>query len=222
VDNRYLAAGGIGALVVAVVVAAFFFLTPQAAQTSAGGTGTGALALTESDIGMGDPKAPITMIEYASAGCGACAAFHIQVMGEIKTNWVDKGLVYYVLRDFPLDNVAAGASVIARCMPREKFYPFMDILFRNQPAWHGPGVADPKEALIELSRRAGLSREQVESCLKDQTTLGRIQASRDTAEKELKVNSTPTMFVNGEKIQGAAAYSEFEKKFQALLPADKK
>ena len=220
-DNRYLAAGGIGALVVAVVAAAFFFLTPQAAQTQGAGAASGLLAAQDGDIGMGDPNAPIKFVEYASAGCSHCAAFHIQVMPEIKTNWIDTGKVYYVLRDYPLDPIAAGASLIARCVPDDKFYAFMDILFRNQPLWHGPGVADPKEALIELSRRAGLSREQVESCLKDQATLQSINKSRDDALSQLQVNSTPTMFINGEKIAGAAAYSEFDAKFKALTPAAK-
>ncbi|BCW90187.1 hypothetical protein sos41_33550 [Alphaproteobacteria bacterium SO-S41] len=220
-DNRYLAAGGVGALMVAVVAAAFFFLTPQAAQTQEVGaseTKDQVLALTEHDIGIGNPEAPIKLIEYASSGCGHCAAFSIETLPKIKTEWIDKGIVYYVLRDFPLDNVAAAASVIARCLPKERFYPFMDILFTNQAVWHSPQTADPKEALIELSRRAGLSREDVESCLKDQAALDRIQKSRDDASNILKVNSTPTMFINGDVIEGAAAYAEFEAKFKEKQP----
>lgn len=220
-DNRYLAAGGVGVLVVAAVAAAFFFLMPKAAQTQAN-TGDpayqAALAPKSDDIGLGDPKAPIKFIEYASAGCPHCAAFAIGVMPDIKKNWIDTGKVYYVFRDYPLDNVATYASMIARCLPSDKFYPFMDILFRNQPAWHTDKV-DPKEALVELSRRAGLSREQVESCLKDQAILDRITKSREEAESALKVDSTPTMFVNGERMVGAIPYNEFEAKFKAALPA---
>lgn len=220
-DNRYLVAGGIGALVVAAVVAAFIFLMPKAAQTDAGGGGdpafAAALALKPTDIGLGDPNAPIKFIEYASTGCGHCAAFAIEVMPEIEKNWVKTGKVYYVLRDYPLDGVSASASMIARCLPKERFYPFMDILFRNQPFWH-TNERDPKEALVELSRRAGLSREQVESCLKDQAALDRITQSREEAVNVLKVDSTPTMFINGERIVGAATYGEFESKFKALLP----
>lgn len=217
-DNRYLVAGGVGALVVAVVAAAFFFLMPQATTVADGADPSfqTAIAIQPEDIGMGDPNAPIKLVEYASAGCGHCAAFHVNTMPEIKKNWVDAGKVYYVLRDFPLDDLAAGASMIARCLPKEGFYPFMDILFRNQAFWHGPGVQNPLEALTELSRRAGLSREKVESCLNDKATLARIQKSRDDAQKFLKVNSTPTMFINGERVQGAAAYSEFDAKFKAL------
>lgn len=222
-DNRYLVAGGVGAAVVAVVVAAFLFLMPKEATIDAGGgdaTVAGALALKDHDIGMGDPNAPIKLIEYASAGCGACAAFHIQVMPKIKEEWIDKGHVYYVLRDFPLDFVAAGASMIARCLPRDGFYPFMDILFRNQTEWHKQeGAID---ALATLARRAGLSRSQVESCLKDQTVLKQINASRDEASNTLGVEATPTLFVNGEKVAGAAAYAEFDARFKAALESANK
>lgn len=220
-DNRYLAAGAIGGLVIAAVVAAFFFLMPKQAETA---TNTGdpayqaALAPKPDDIGIGDPKAPIKFIEYASAGCPHCAAFAIGVMPEIRKNWIDTGKVYYVFRDYPLDGVAATASMIARCQPKDKFYAFMDILFQNQQFWH-TNERDPKEALIELSRRAGLSREQVESCLKDQAMLDRITKSREEATTALKVDSTPTMFINGERIVGAANYGEFDAKFKAALPA---
>lgn len=221
-DNRYLVAGGVGAAVVAVVAAAFFFLMPKEAtiEASANPEVEKALALKETDIGMGDPNAPIKLIEYASTGCGHCAAFAIETMPKIKAEWIDKGQVYYVLRDYPLDNVAAGASMIARCLPREGFYPFMEVLFRSQPEWHKQeGAID---ALITLARRAGLSRAQVESCLKDEKVLKQIQDSLDEAKKVLAVNSTPTMFINGEVVQGAAAYADFEAKFKAALEKQKK
>jgi len=208
VDNRYLVAGGVGAAVVAVVAAAFFFLMPKEAtiEASANPEVEKALALKETDIGMGDPNAPIKLIEYASTGCGHCAAFAIETMPKIKAEWIDKGQVYYVLRDYPLDNVAAGASMIARCLPREGFYPFMEVLFRSQPEWHKQeGAID---ALATLARRAGLSRAQVESCLKDEKVLKQIQDSLNEAKNVLAVNSTPTMFINGEVVQGAAAYAD--------------
>ncbi len=221
-DNRYLVAGGVGAAVVAVVAAAFFFLMPKEAtiEASANPEVEKALALKETDIGMGDPNAPIKLIEYASTGCGHCAAFAIETMPKIKAEWIDKGQVYYVLRDYPLDNVAAGASMIARCLPREGFYPFMEVLFRSQPEWHKQeGAID---ALATLARRAGLSRAQVESCLKDEKVLKQIQDSLNEAKNVLAVNSTPTMFINGEVVQGAAAYADFEAKFKAALEKQKK
>lgn len=222
VDNRYLAAGGVGVLVIAAVAAAFFLLMPKTAQTedmSGDAAATQVLTIGPEEAALGDPNAPIKFIEYASTSCPHCAAFAIQIMPEIEKNWIKTGKVYYVMRDFPLDNIAAAASAIARCLPKERFYPFMEVLFRNQAVWHSQNVPDPKEALIELSRRAGLSREQVESCLKDKDVAARINKSRSDAENVLKVDSVPTMFINGEKSTGAAAYSDFDAKFKALMPA---
>lgn len=222
-DNRYLAAGGVGVLVVAVLAAAFFVLMPRQAKTESAPAGnaayTNALAPQPGDIGLGDPNAPIKFIEYASAGCGHCAAFHLQVLPQVKKAYIDTGLVYYVLRDFPLESLSAGASLIARCLPREQFYPFMDVLFGNQASWHGPNVANPKEALITLARRAGLSREQVESCLNDKAALERIITVQKEADTVLGVDSTPTLYINGEKTSGALPFDALEAKFKALLPA---
>lgn len=220
-DNRYLAAGGVGALVIAAVVGAFLFLMPKAATTEGGGAGTpsfsAALAPKATDIGLGDPKAPIRFVEYASMDCPHCGAFTLGVMPAVKKKWIDTGKVYYVMRDFPLHDQGAMGSMVARCLPKEQFYPFLDLLFANQKDW--VQADDPKEALITLSHRAGLSREKVESCLKDQAMLDRINASRDEATAALGVNSTPTLFVNGEQIVGAPTLSTLEEKFTKLLPA---
>lgn len=220
-DNRYLAAGGIGVLVIAAVAAAFFFLMPKTAQTQGpmGGDAATVLTIQPDEAGIGDPNAPIKFIEYASLSCPHCAAFTVQVLPEIQKNWIDTGKVYYVMRDFPLDNIAAAAHMVARCLPKERYYPFAELMFRNQAVWHSQNVADPKEAIIELARRAGLSREQVESCLNNKAILDRVNKSRDDASNILGVEGTPSMFINGEKM-GPAAYNDFDAKFKTLLPAD--
>ena len=225
VNKRVLTIGGLLALFGVVLGVAYYILT-GGSLGGLGGSGAKkaatiaeALAPKPDDIGLGDPNAPIRMVEYASSGCVHCAHMAKETIPKVKENYIDKGLVYYVLRDFPLDGVAAAASLIARCLPRERFYPFMDLLFRNQPAWHSAEVADFRVALAALAGQAGLSPEAVESCLKDEAALARMQKGRDLAETILKVNSTPTSFINGEIVEGAAAYSEFDAKFKALLSA---
>jgi len=141
-------------------------------------------------------------------------------MPKIKADYIDKGIVYYVLRDYPLDNPAAAASMVARCLPREGFYPFMDILFANQADWHTNDA--PIDKIAAIARKAGLSRAQVDACLKDEKILKQINDSRNEATTVLTVASTPTMFINGEKVEGAAAYADFEAKFKAALEAQKK
>lgn len=145
----------------------------------------------------------------------------LQTMPKVKENYIDKGLVYYVLRDFPLNNVAAGGSLIARCLPKEKFYAFMDVLFADQNLWHSPDVPDPKEALIELARRAGLSREQTEACLSNKEALARMNEILTEGTNVLKIQGTPTTFLNGERFNEAIEYEALDKKLQELLAAKK-
>ena len=219
-NNRALTIGGVVLLVALAAGAAYYIMTKDSSGSAAGtvsSTMEEALALKPDDIGMGDPNAPIKMIEYASAGCPHCAMMALQTIPKLKTAYIDTGAVYYVLRDFPLDNVALGGSLIARCMPKDKFYAFMDLLFANQAMWHSPQTADPKEALIELARRAGLSREATEACLKDQTKLTRINEIAKEATDVLKVNGTPITFLNGQRsFESAMPFEELDAKIKAI------
>jgi protein-disulfide isomerase len=216
-ENRYLLAGGIGALVVAAIVAAFLFMRPGAQVTSAGAPERqAALTVKPDDVTLGDPKAPITLIEYASSGCGACAMFHMHTLPELKKNWVDTGKVYYVFREYSLDNVALGASQIARCLPADQFFPFMDILFRNQRDWHTN--EQPVDKLIAIAERNGISRATVESCLNNKAILDALNARRQEAERVLGVGQTPTLFINGVVQPGAVPYEELDAILKTKLP----
>ncbi|BCW89793.1 hypothetical protein sos41_29600 [Alphaproteobacteria bacterium SO-S41] len=219
-NNRVLTIGGLVLLFAAIAGAAYYILTKDAGGSAAGtvsSTMAEALAPKPGDIGLGDPNAPIKMIEYASTGCPHCAAMAMETIPKLKTAYIDTGIVYYVLRDFPLDNVALGGSLIARCLPKDKFYAFMDLLFSSQAIWHSPQTADPKEALIELARRAGLSREATEACLKDQKVLDSINAIAKEATDVLKVNGTPITFLNGERaFESAMPFEDLDAKIKAI------
>jgi protein-disulfide isomerase len=176
-----------------------------------------ALAPKPSDIGIGDPNAKVKWVEYASSGCPHCAHLSLEVIPTLKTEYMDTGKVYYVLRDFPLDGVAAAASLIARCLPKEKFYPFMEMLFAEQDKWHSPEVKDLKGAILAMAAKGGLSAEQAEACLKDQPKFDEMKAILSEAETVLGVASTPTNFVDGKKIEGAAPVEDFRKLFDEAL-----
>ncbi len=165
-----------------------------------------ALKVRPGDTTLGDADAPVVIVEYASSGCSHCADFHTKTLPELKANYVETGQVLYVFRDFPLDNLAAGASLIARCMPEEKFFGYMDALFRNQATWRTND--DPLGKLTGLAEPFGFGRSDIDACLKDEAKLKAMQAARDEAMNVLGVVSTPTLFVNGEKIEGAASFEE--------------
>lgn len=169
-----------------------------------------ALAIKPTDIGLGDPNAPVKWIEYASAGCPHCADLTLKVLPALKAEYVESGKVYYVLRDFPLDNVAAAATVIARCLPKDKFYPFMETLFANQAKWHGPETTDPKAALVALSAEAGLDAAGFDACLNRQELLTQITDGMEEADSALQVSSTPTSFIGDEVIVGTGSVELFK------------
>ncbi len=193
--------------------------TPTEAPVDPAVAKAAALALKETDIGIGDPNAPVKWIEYASAGCPHCADLSLNILPQLKAAYFDTGKVYYVLRDFPLDNVAASATVIARCLPRDKFYPFMDKLFASQPSWHGPDATDPKAVLLGFAAEQGLDEAGVDACFKRQELLDQVIGGLTEAEKSLGVNSTPTSFIGDETVVGVITPDAFKEILDKAIAA---
>src|SRR6266446_8740473 len=159
------------------------------------------LQITQDDRVLGDPAAPITIIEYASLTCPHCARFANDVLPELTREWIDTGKAKLVLRDFPLDEPALRAAMIARCAPPGRFYAFAETFFASQDKW--AVTKDYREALARLAKLGGLGKDEFEACLKNTTLENRIVEQRLVASQELDVNSTPTFFINGSKFSGA-------------------
>ncbi len=172
------------------------------------------LALTKDDRILGNPDAPITIIEYASLTCPHCAHFTNDVLPELKKKWIDTGKAKLVLRDYPLDEPALRAAMIARCAPPDRFYAFVDMFFGTQEKW--VTARDYRDALARLVKLGGMSREEFDNCLKNAALENKIVEDRLIASKELDVNSTPTFFINGTKFTGAPTVEEFDKVLSGL------
>jgi len=168
-----------------------------------------ALQITKDDRVLGNPNAPITIVEYASMTCPHCAHFANDVLPEIKKEWIDTGKVKLVLRDFPLDEPALRAAMIARCAPPERYYAFTDTFFASQEKW--AATKEYRDALARLAKFGGMGKDEFDACLKNTALENRIVEQRLVASKELDVNSTPTFFVNGSKFTGAPTTEEFNK-----------
>jgi protein-disulfide isomerase len=169
------------------------------------------------DMALGPADASVTITEYASMTCPHCAAFNEAVFPKIKSAYIDSGKVRYVFREFPLDIKAAAGSMLARCIAKEdagKYFAVIDMLFKQQNDWV---TKNTTETLTRIGKQAGLSQQAVEACLKDQALLDKIAADQKFASDVLKVNSTPTFFVNGEMIKGETSFEEFDKKIRPLL-----
>ncbi len=169
------------------------------------------------DMSLGPADAAVTITEFASMTCPHCAAFDVAVFPKIKSEFIDTGKVRYIFREFPLDIKAAAGSMLARCIAKGdagKYFAVVDQLFKQQNDWV---MKNTTETLTRIGKQAGLSAQGVEDCLKDQALLDKIAADQKYASEVLKVDSTPTFFINGEKIKGEASFEEFEKRIKPLL-----
>jgi protein-disulfide isomerase len=169
------------------------------------------------DMALGPANAPVTIIEYASMTCPHCAAFNAEVFPKIKSTYIDTGKIRYVFREFPLDIKAAAGSMLSRCIAKgdpAKYFAVTDLLFKQQSDWVAKNTT---ETLTRIGKQAGLSQQAVDDCLKDQSLLDKIVADQKFANEVLKVNSTPTFFLNGEMIKGETSFEEFDKRIKSLL-----
>lgn len=213
------------AAVVAIMIAAaigYRFLTPPATEpavetsSTAAPTQAGQPEIHADDKILGSPEAPVTMIEYASLTCPHCATFHNISLPRIKSEFIDKGLVRLVYRDFPLDQVALRAALLARCAPNERYFSLLDVLFRTQSDW--AQSTDPAGALAQIGRTAGMSQATIDGCMTDQARVDRIAVGYQEAQTGFDVRSTPTFIINGEKHSGALAFEDVEKIVKGLAP----
>lgn len=171
------------------------------------------------EIELGDPNAPVTIVEYSSLTCPHCAAFHANTLPDLKKKYIDKGLVKIQFRPFPFDPFATAGAMLAQCVAPAQRVAFLDVLFLRQSTW--ARSEKPMEQLQQLSRQAGLSEEDFVVCLKDESILQAIRDMQKGAAENLGVRSTPTFFINGKKLEGNAPLETFEKRIEPLLPADR-
>jgi protein-disulfide isomerase len=187
---------------------------PAIAQSAAGALVAEPGALP--DMALGSAKAPITIIEYSSMTCPHCAAFSENVFPMLQSKYIDAGKVRFVSREFPLEVKAAAASMLARCAANgdpAKYFNATTMLFRQQQDL----IERTTETLTVIGDRFGMSRAAVESCVKDDATLDKLQADQNFAYRELKVDATPTFFINGEQLKGSMSFEELEAKLAPLL-----
>lgn len=168
------------------------------------------------DMALGPAKASVTIVEYASMTCPHCAAFEQNVFPMLKSKYIDTGKVRFVFREFPLDIKAAAASMLARCIAHNdagKYFEAVDLLFKQQDQL----MQHTTDTLMLIGKQAGMSEQDVETCEKDQSVLDKLTADQNFAFATLKVDATPTFFVNGERLKGAMSFEEIDKKIRSLL-----
>jgi protein-disulfide isomerase len=167
------------------------------------------------EMGMGNPKAPITIINYSSLTCGHCAQFHTAVLPKIEEKYIKPGLVRIIFRDYPGDQVSINAHRLAWCKGEMKYLDFVKLLYSTQEKWLS--ASDPLAALKSIALQNGITAKQFEASLKDQELLDKIIQLRLEGQKKYNITATPTIIINAKIYPRALSFDEFEDIIKPLL-----
>ncbi len=167
------------------------------------------------DMTLGDPKAPVHVVEYASMTCSHCARFHNETFEAFKTKYIDTGRVHYTLREFPLDSLSAAAFMLGRCVPQDQYFQLVALLFKEQENW--AFAPNPGGSLFKLVEPMGFDQTKFETCVTDQKLLDHVTAVRQRATEVFNVDATPTFFFNGQLVSGALAIDKVDE-IMATMP----
>jgi protein-disulfide isomerase len=210
---------GIGAAAVLLLGGLGYWLSTRGdtpTTTASGECVAKPVTVAESDYSVGKTDAPLTVVEYASMTCPHCARFSRDVYPKFKENFIDKGYVRYVFREFPIDRVALTVSVVGRCLPKDTYIPFVEAMYGEIENW--ARSEDPRSAIKEMARRAGMSGDEFEKCLSTDDDAKKILAAQQVAQKDYCVGGTPTFFVDGKfYISREVEYEELDKKLREVL-----
>jgi len=178
------------------------------------------------DLAVGSADAPVTIVEYASMTCPACANFHSKILPALKEKYIDTGKVRLVFREFPLDDLAILASMAARCAGTEKALTMVSALFTRQEDWaKSKSLEELRGKLLPLGQQVGLTRQAFNACFpgsasklstEQQKLLTNLLKNRERG-AAFGVERTPTFFINGNRLDGAATIEDFDKAIEPLL-----
>ena len=169
----------------------------------------------EGDMEMGPANAKVTIVEYGSASCPHCAAFYKDVFTKLKPDYIDTNKVRFIFREFPHNDQGLAAFMVARCAPKEKYFPLLDVFFTTQQTW----VPDAMTGLKNIAQQAGMSAADFEACLKNEKVAKAILDVREKGSKKYGVSGIPYIFINGKTIQGEATYDSIKAIIDPLLKA---
>ena len=167
------------------------------------------------EISIGQPNAKITIVEYASMSCGHCGLFHRDLLPKLKAKYIDTGIARLIVREFPLNYSAMAVAMLARCSGPDKTYDVIATMFKRQSVWLKKG--DVHSDLLAIMSEFGLTEDEFNRCLKDETLFHQIKSVRQRAKDVFGINSTPTFFINGKPLSGPVSVEEFDKIIEPMI-----
>ncbi len=173
------------------------------------------LELTEHDVVVGNKDAKVLIVEYASMTCGHCAMFHKNVYKDLKKEYLDTGKAAFVFRHMPWGNLALAVSKITDCAGAENRDKFISAYFNTQEQWtHAP---DPLASITQIARLGGMEAEEVNKCLLNSEIHEQIITAKELGLSKLSIESTPTVFINDERVVGTRDYATYKKIIEEKL-----
>ena len=169
-------------------------------------------------IVLGENKAPVKIKIFSSLTCPHCANFHINVVPEIKKEYIDSGKVQLIFIDFPLDQAAFNASKLLHCLDKKKQIAFLDKVYENQSQWaSGSVVNEINNKLKEIVRMLGISPANFDKCINNEMIADKILNGRINGQQKYSINSTPTIIINEKKLEGSVSFKNIKKKIEKLI-----
>ena len=154
------------------------------------------------DMTLGNPKAKVTVVEYASASCIHCGRWNNEVFPAFKTKYIDTGRVNYVYREFLTEpvQVASASFLMARCAGKDKYFSVLDSVYRSQEEMFTTG--DYRGVLLRVAQSAGMNEAQFTACVTDEKALKALNDRVTKYQADAKITGTPTFVINGKKAGG--------------------
>ena len=175
------------------------------------------LRIQENDFYIGEPDAPVTIIEYASMSCSHCADFHNETLDDLKSEYIDTGKVKFVFRDFPFNYPALAGSMILSCVPEDVRYDYMNALYKLQKNWVMRDHSKTRSELYKIMQSGGMQQDEFDACLSDINLENDILEGVMNAQREFNINRTPSFIVNGIVYSGNKNIKEFRQIIDKIL-----
>lgn len=173
------------------------------------------LDFLDGDHVLGDPKAPVKVIEYASLSCPHCMEYHLETFPQLKEQYIDTGKVAFIYRHFPFNDPALRGAMLAECSGEGNFYKYINVLMKAQDKWAYD--SNYMGALRNIAKIGGMGEEEFDACMENKEVENRVVAGMTWASDSLNIRSTPTTFVNGEKLQGFQRIEDLAKHIDPLV-----
>ena len=215
---RFVVGSAIAVVIAVAIGIAAYQLSPERVEDAVAPPVTPEAAVVfEDDFILGDRGAPITLIEFASLTCPHCATFHRDVLPHLKKDYIDTGKIRLVYRDFPTPprELALAAAMLARCGGEDRFFGFIEVLYRSQERWSRSD--NPRRELEQIARMGGMSSSDFDACLDDQALLQKLQARVQRDVKRYGIRSTPSFVLDGRKVRRVETVQQFRDVLDSAL-----